>query len=130
MQKSHADKPASQSPSGSSPSEGRNLNIHALRHHYLLQMQGGRLYPERIPLNAMERVLDIGCATGEWVFDMAKRHPHLHLFGIDGNEAALHIARVRRNLSNLQRVEFRQMDITQPLAITDRLFDFVHMRNG
>lgn len=107
----------------------RNNTVHldALLHRYFLQASGGRLYPEHIPVNMMERVLDVGCGAGEWVFDLAKRFPRLHIYGIDSCEEALRQAKVRRSTSNASQVELRQMSLVPPWAIPDQYFDFAHM---
>ncbi len=104
------------------------VNLNALLHHYLLQVQGGRLHPERIPVNTMESILDLGCGTGEWIFDLARRYPKLRIYGIDSNEEVLHQAKVRRNTSSLRQVELRHMDLLQGLPIPTACVDFVHMR--
>ena len=123
----------SRSPSspGSTEQVGRGNEVHldALLHSYLLQVQGGRLYPEQIAVNTMQSVLDLGCGRGEWIFDLAKRHPKLRIYGIDSDEEALHQAKVRRNTSSLHQVEFRHMNLLQGLPIPDAFVDFVHMRH-
>ncbi len=110
---------------------GRENEVHldALLHSYLLQVQGGRLHPEHIPVNTMESVLDLGCGTGEWIFDLARRYPKLRIYGIDSNERALHSAKVRRNTSSLRQVELRHMDLLQGLPIPNAFVNLVHMRN-
>ena len=104
------------------------VNLDALLHSYLLQVQGGRLLPEHIPINTMESILDLGCGTGEWIFDLARRYPKLRIYGIDSNEEALHQAKVRRNTSSLRQVELRHMDFSHGLPIPDAFVDFIHMR--
>ncbi len=111
-----------------STGQGNEVHLDALLHSYLLQVQGGRLHPEQIAVNTMQSVLDLGCGRGEWIFDLAKRHPKLRIYGIDSDEEALHQATVRRNTSSLHQVEFRQMNLLQGLPIPDAFVDFVHMR--
>lgn len=108
--------------------QANEMNMSSLVHQYLLQVQEGQLYPERIPVNMMERVLDLGCGTGEWLFDLAKRYPRLHIFGADINEESLQQAKIRRNTSGMRLVELRTMDIRQPFPIPDQYFDFIHLR--
>ena len=108
---------------------GNEVNLDALLHAYLLQVQGGRLHPEHIAVNTMESVLDLGCGTGEWIFELAKRYPKLRIYGIDSNEKLLHQAKVRRNTSSLRQVELRHMDLLQGLPIPNASIDFVHMRH-
>ena len=121
---------SSLSPTGTmQASRGNEVNLDALLHAYLLQVQGGRLHPEHIAVNAMESVLDLGCGTGEWIFDLARRYPKLRIYGIDSNEGVLRQAKVRRNTSSLRQVELRHMDLLQELPIPDASVDFVHMRH-
>jgi len=108
--------------------DANEINLDALLHQYFLQIQGGSLYPERIPVSTMERVLDIGCGGGEWIFELAKRSPKLHMYGIDANEEALHQAKIRRNIHGLRQIELRHMDLLHGLPIPDKYVDFVHMR--
>ena len=114
---------------GDTVDRGNKVNLNALLHHYLLQVQGGRLHPEHIPMNTMESILDLGCGTGEWIFDLARRYPKLRIYGIDSSEKALHHAKVRRNTSSLRQVELRHMDLLQGLPIPDAFVDFIHMRH-
>jgi len=106
--------------------------LQSLHHRMLLQAQRGSLHPERIPVNTMERVLDVGCSAGDWIFDLARRYPKLRkIYGIDLSEAALQEAQARRNAAGFgPRIELRHMDFTQPLNIPDAYFDFVHVRNS
>ncbi len=108
---------------------GNEVHLDALLHSYLLQVQGGRLHPERIAVNSMQSVLDLGCGRGEWIFDLAKRYPKLRIYGIDSDEEALRQAKVRRNTSSLRQVELRHMNLLQGLPIPDASIDFVHMRH-
>lgn len=107
---------------------GNEIHLNALLHSYLLQVQGGRLHPEHIPINTMKSVLDLGCGAGEWIFDLAKRYPKLRIYGLDSNEEALHQAKVRRNTSSLRQVELRRIDLLHELPVPDASVDFVHMR--
>ncbi len=115
------------SPSQSQAGCGSKINLDALLHQYILQIQGGRLHPECIPVNTMERVLDVGCGTGEWVFDLSKRYPKLHIYGVDANEDALYRAKTQRNTDGLRQIELRHMDLMHGLPIPDQYVDFVHM---
>ena len=127
--------PSQHSPTSPSPTNtiqanrGNEVNLNALLHSYLMQVQGGRLHPEHIAVNTMESALDLGCGTGEWIFDLARRYPKLRIYGIDSNEKALHQAKVRRNTSSLRQVELRHMDLLQELPIPNASVDFVHMRH-
>lgn len=97
-------------------------------YQFIRQAQEGSLYPEQLAVNEMERVLQIGSGTGSWIFDLAKLHPHLHIYGIDENEKAYQQAIIRRNLSGLHQVELRNMSLASPLPIPDSYFDLICMR--
>jgi len=108
---------------------GNETNLDVLLHQYLLQVQGGRLYPEHIPVNTMGSVLDLGCGAGEWIFELARRNPKLRIYGADASERALQQAKVRRNTSSLRQIELRHIDFLQGLPIPSDFVDFVHMRH-
>jgi ubiquinone/menaquinone biosynthesis C-methylase UbiE len=110
------------------PEVRAELRAEAVRHRYLLQIQGDRLFPESIPVDQMQRALDLGCGGGEWVFALAERYPRLSICGGDINRELLQAARARRNSSGLRRLTFRQLDFKQPLPFAERSFDYVHMR--
>ncbi|WP_052891003.1 class I SAM-dependent methyltransferase [Thermogemmatispora carboxidivorans] len=107
------------------PPEVREENI---RHRYFLQMQGERLFPESIDIESVERVLDVGCGSGEWVFALAQRYPRLFICGIDLDRRLLQRAQAQRNRAGLGQVEFRQVDFTRPFPLAESSFDFLHMR--
>ena len=102
--------------------------INVILHRYLLQTQKGKLYPDAIPVQTMERVLDLGCGTGEWLFDLAKQQPKLHMYGLDIDQRVLHQAIVRRNAGSMRKVELRHIDPRFPLPLPDESVDFVHMQ--
>jgi ubiquinone/menaquinone biosynthesis C-methylase UbiE len=97
---------------------------------YVHLSMSGKLYPDRIPVNTMERVLQLGCGTGDWLFDLAKQHPQLHIYGIEQDENVLQKAKARRNLGNQPQIELRLMDLTAPLPIPDNYIDLIHIRSG
>lgn len=95
---------------------------------FIRQMQGGRLYPACLPVHSMERVMDLGCGSGTWIFELSRLHPHLHLYGIDNDQQALQQARIRRNQSSIRQIELRELDPLQPLPVPDNFFDLIQMR--
>ncbi|WP_376793625.1 class I SAM-dependent methyltransferase [Thermogemmatispora sp.] len=99
-----------------------------VRHRYLLHMQGGQLFPRGIDIEDLERVLDIGCGSGEWVFTLASRYPQLFICGVDIDRRLLQQAQARRNRAGLRQLEFRHMDFARPFPLAESSFDYVHMR--
>lgn len=119
----------SSSLSSTQPVANDENDLNTLVHRYLLQVQGQRLYPQRIPVYAMQNVLDIGCLAGNWIFDLAQEHPHLSICGIDNGEETLQQARTKRNEASLRQIEFRQVDFSQPtLPLPELAFNLVHAR--
>ncbi|MBO0778140.1 MAG: class I SAM-dependent methyltransferase [Ktedonobacteraceae bacterium] len=110
--------------------EHNDMALNTRLHQAFLQAQEGRLLPEIIPLSAVKNVLDLGCGAGDWIFQLARRYPHMHIYGIDYCEQALQEARVRYEISALRQVELRQTDFLQALSTPDHYFDLVHMRRG
>lgn len=111
-----------------SQAQKTEISMNGLLHHLLLQTQGGQLYPGKIPVNRMRRVVDLGCGNGEWVLELSRRLPRLQVFGVDSDEDALHRAKVRRNTGNFRMAGFRKFDLTGDLPVPDDYLDFVHLR--
>ncbi len=95
---------------------------------FIRQMQGGRLYPACLPVHSMERIMDLGCGSGAWIFELSRLHPHLHIYGIESDRQALQQARIRRNQSSVRQIELREMDPLQPLSVPDNFLDLIQMR--
>lgn len=73
---------------------------------------------ERIKNNG--RVLDVGCGSGVWLFDMASEMPRTKFYGID--ILPIQPSQVPFN------VEFVIADLRKGLPFEDGFFDFVHIR--
>jgi 2-polyprenyl-3-methyl-5-hydroxy-6-metoxy-1,4-benzoquinol methylase len=102
--------------------------MNGLLHQIFLQAQGGQLYPAKIPVNRMQRVIDLGCGNGEWVLELSRRFPQVQILGVDRDDDALHRANVRRNAGNFRMAGFRKLDLSGELQVLDGYFDFVHLR--
>lgn len=105
-----------------------DLTLDARLHHFILQVQEGRLLPESVPVSSMQNVLDLGCGGGDWLFEMSRRYPALHLYGVDYCEKALQQAQLRREISGRLQIEVRRADFLRPFAIPDGYLDLLHMR--
>jgi trans-aconitate methyltransferase len=63
------------------------------------------------PGAAPARLLDIGCGTGDQLFDLAARLPHTHLVGVDISDASIASARRRQAADPAgARLEFHAAD--------------------
>ncbi|HET8910403.1 MAG TPA: class I SAM-dependent methyltransferase [Ktedonobacteraceae bacterium] len=102
--------------------------MNGLLHQIFLQAQGGQMYPAKIPVNRMQRVIDLGCGDGEWVLELSRRFPQVQIFGVDYDDDALYRANVRRNAGNFRMAGFRKLDLSEELQVLDGYLDFVHLR--
>ncbi|MFE2553066.1 class I SAM-dependent methyltransferase [Streptomyces sp. NPDC059355] len=78
---------------------------------------------------AADRVLDIGCGTGETTRDLARRATGGRALGVDLSAAMLRVARQRAAAEGLQNVDFVQADAqVHPFPAT--AFDVAVSRSG
>src|SRR5579883_1637046 len=81
---------------------------------------------------ALQRVLDIGCATGGWALETAQTYPTISLvIGIDISQRMITYARQQAQAAALaERVEFHVMDALRMLEFPSHFFDLVNLRLG
>ena len=82
---------------------------------------GRRVAVSRLPLQAGQRVLEVGVGTG---LSLPYYPAECHITGIDISEAMLHQARERAELLNRTDIALRLMDARQ-LSYADATFDHV-----
>ncbi len=82
---------------------------------------GRRLAVSRLPVQAGQRVLEVGVGTG---LSLPYYPEDCHVTGIDISEAMLHQARERAELLNRPRIDLRLMDARE-LSYPDATFDHV-----
>ncbi|WP_052890809.1 class I SAM-dependent methyltransferase [Thermogemmatispora carboxidivorans] len=87
--------------------------------HYILRavLRGNYLAPIQQP----RRILDVGCGTGQWAFELAQQFPQAQVVGLD-------LEQVKAATSPPPNYHFVQGDILQGLPFDDNSFDFVHQR--
>lgn len=92
---------------------------------------GGVLAEQPVP-HLFQRVLDVGCGTGDWLIEVARGYPTMPLLmGIDINSQMVTFAREQAEKRHLsERVEFHVMDALTPLAFPTAYFDLVNQRLG
>jgi SAM-dependent methyltransferase len=85
--------------------------------HYALREALGTNH--RAPIDAPRRVLDTGCGTGQWGFELCAEFPHAHVVGLD---------LVPGKADRPARYAFVKGNLLQGLPFRDAQFDFVHQR--
>nr|BBH93674.1 hypothetical protein KTA_18730 [Thermogemmatispora argillosa] len=86
--------------------------------HYVLRaiLRGNYLAPIEQP----RRILDVGCGTGQWAFELAHQFPHAEVIGLDLEQV--------KATNAPPNFRFVQGDILQGLPFDNDSFDFVHQR--
>nr|BBH93669.1 hypothetical protein KTA_18680 [Thermogemmatispora argillosa] len=86
--------------------------------HYVLRaaLRGNYLAPIEQP----RRILDVGCGTGQWAFELAHQFPHAEVIGLD-------LEQVKASTPP-PNYRFVQGDLLQGLPFDSNSFDFVHQR--
>jgi ubiquinone/menaquinone biosynthesis C-methylase UbiE len=94
-------------------------------------MMGGVL-PEQPDPAIFQRVLDVGCATGGWLIEVARAYPSISLLvGIDVSERMVKYAQAQAESQQVNdRVEFHTMDALRMLEFPSNYFDLVNLRFG
>ncbi|MBO0780826.1 MAG: methyltransferase domain-containing protein [Ktedonobacteraceae bacterium] len=98
-----------------------------LMDHLLTQAMGGPL-PEQPHPEQLHQVLDIACGPGGWLFDLMTRYPHMQGVGIDISQLMIEYATNLAYTQGLSNIQFRVMDATQQLSLSDSTFDLVNAR--
>lgn len=100
--------------------------------HLITSSMGGVL-PEQEDATIFQRVLDVGCGTGDWLIETAKTYPSMSLLmGVDVNSRMIEQAQARAEVEGVSdRVQFRTMDALRMLEFPNDYFYLVNQRfNG
>lgn len=104
-----------------------------------LQIQGqmitagmGGVLPEQPHPTSLQRVLDVGCGTGDWLMEVARTYPSIsHLVGVDVSSKMVQYARAQAAAQHVDsRVQFQVMDALRMLEFPPASFDLVNQRLG
>jgi ubiquinone/menaquinone biosynthesis C-methylase UbiE len=91
----------------------------------------GGVLPEQTNPESFQRILDIGCGTGNWVIQIAQEYPNMKLAGIDISKKMIEYARTQALEQQVaDRTEFAVMDATLILEFPPDFFDLVNLRFG
>src|ERR1700757_2146673 len=98
----------------------------------MLTVSMGGALPEQADPMRFQRVLDVGCGTGDWLIAAAKTYPSMSLLiGADISAKMLRSARSQAEDQQVHdRVEFAVMDALRRLEFPDDFFDLVNQRLG
>ncbi|MBX5455729.1 MAG: class I SAM-dependent methyltransferase [Thermogemmatispora sp.] len=72
------------------------------------------------PIGQPRRILDVGCGTGQWAFELCQQFPQVEVVGVD-----LEQVKATTPPSNYR---FVQGDVLRGLPFANASFDFVHQR--
>src|SRR5579883_2581999 len=105
------------------------LNRLQVQDHLYTASMGGVL-PEQPDPTSFQRVLDVGCGTGDWLIELAQTNPACTLLvGVDASLTFVEYARARANSAQVSdRVEFHVMDALRMLEFPNKFFDLVNHR--
>ncbi len=98
----------------------------------MMTMTMGGVLSEQPDPTHLQRVLDVGCGTGNWLLEVAREYPTiLLLIGVDISGKMLDYAREQATAQGVaDRVEFHVMDALRMLEFPSDFFDLVNLRLG
>jgi len=96
----------------------------------LLTASMGGVLPAQLESGRFQQILDVGCATGSWLLEMAHTYPGItRLVGVDISQRMIDYAQAQAKVQNVSdRVEFRVMDALRMLDFPTGTFDLVNHR--
>jgi ubiquinone/menaquinone biosynthesis C-methylase UbiE len=92
----------------------------------------GGVLPEQPDPAIFQRVLDVGCGTGNWLIEAAKTYPGMSLLvGVDISSKMVEYAQAQAEAQGVSdRVQFRTMDALRMLEFPTDFFDLLNQRFG
>lgn len=98
-----------------------------LQDRYLSECIGGVL-PTSLDVSRVKRVLDAQCGAGGWVYELAWKHPSLHIMGID--QRPYFVEKAEELVSFLGNATIMRQDIRHlsDEVVPPTSFDLVHAR--
>jgi ubiquinone/menaquinone biosynthesis C-methylase UbiE len=110
-------------------SNREEMNRLQIQDHLYTASMGGVL-PEQPDPTRFQRVLDVGCGTGNWLIELAQTVPSCtRLVGVDVSLKFIEYAREQAKDAQVSdRVEFHVADALRLLEFPDKSFDLVNHR--
>jgi ubiquinone/menaquinone biosynthesis C-methylase UbiE len=99
-----------------------------MRQDQLITQGMGGIFPEKIDLTGVQRILDLACGPGGWVLETAFAYPNIQVVGADISEKMIAYAQAQAQVQHLSNTNFHVMNILQPLDFPDASFDLVNER--
>lgn len=98
----------------------------------MLTTKMGGVLAEQDDPERFKQVLDVGCGTGGWIIEAAKKYPTMtHLIGVDVSKTMVDYARSQAEAEGVaDRVEFHVMDALRMLEFPRGYFDLINQRLG
>jgi ubiquinone/menaquinone biosynthesis C-methylase UbiE len=100
------------------PKDLKEVNRLDFQHYVLRALLKGNYVA---PIEHPRQILDVGCGTGQWAYEMAREYPQALVVGLDVEEA-------KNPVSAPGNYRFVQGDVLKGLPFADNTFDFVHQR--
>ncbi len=112
-------------------SNEEELNRLRLQDQQVTAGMGGVL-PEQADPASFQRVLDVGCGSGDWLIQAAKTYPSMSLLvGVDISSKMVEYAQAQAEAQGVSdRVQFRAMDALRMLEFPTDYFHLVNQRFG
>jgi SAM-dependent methyltransferase len=100
------------------PKDLREIDRLDLQHYALrVVLQANYLAPVGLP----RRILDTGCGTGQWAYDLCQEFPQATVVGLD-------IEPIKQTTNLPSNFRFVRANLLDGLPFADDSFDFVHQR--
>ena len=99
----------------------------ALQDKLLSKAMGGVL-PQHPDFVGIQDILDIGCGSGGWILDVAKKYPEKHVTGIDVSERMIEFNIAQARSQGISNAAFTVANALKPLEYPDNSFDLVNAR--
>src|SRR5258708_19556363 len=95
------------------PESGTEM-VRLTKQHRIVTRYMGGLFPEEVDLSAVQRVIDLACAPGGWVLDVAFAYPKIEVVGVDISQAMTSYARAQTQVHTLYNPPFHTINISNP----------------
>lgn len=99
-----------------------------MRQDQALTRSMGGLFPEKLDLTHVNRMVDLACGPGGWVLEAAFTYSDIQVVGVDISQRMITYAKTQAQVQNRTNATFQVASILQPLPFPDASFDLVNAR--